>query len=71
MWIDPEFTFNPHIDHVMKKVHFGVGILYHSRVIVLHLMLERDLFHNLYCQDHGQIMVPPFFLPSTEGKKKF
>ena len=31
MWIDSELRFKPHIDHVMKKVNVGVGVLYCSR----------------------------------------
>lgn len=31
VWIDSELRFKPHIDHVMKKVHLGVGVLYRSR----------------------------------------
>lgn len=31
VWIDSEITFKPHIDHVMKILNFGFGVLYRSR----------------------------------------
>lgn len=29
LWIDPELNFKPHVEHIMKKVIFGVSVLYH------------------------------------------
>ncbi len=31
VWIDPEFSFKPHIVHVMKEVNFSVDATYLSR----------------------------------------
>lgn len=31
LWLDPELRFKPHIDYVLKKVYFGIGVLYQSR----------------------------------------
>lgn len=31
VWLDPELTFQSHINHVLKKVNFGIHVLYKSR----------------------------------------
>ncbi len=31
VWLDPELSFKPHIDCVLRKVHFGISVLYRSK----------------------------------------
>ncbi len=31
VWLDSELTFKPHLNHLLRKVNFGINMLYHSR----------------------------------------
>ena len=31
VWLDSELSFKPHIDHVLRKVNYGINVLYRSR----------------------------------------
>ncbi len=31
VWLDPELSFKPHIDCILRKVNFGISVLYRSK----------------------------------------
>lgn len=31
LWLDPELSFKPHIDYILRKVNFGISGLYRSK----------------------------------------
>ncbi len=47
LWLDPELSFKPHIDYILRKVNFGISVLYRSKKVFL-LMFEKNLLCNLY-----------------------
>ncbi|KAI2667398.1 putative RNA-directed DNA polymerase from transposon BS [Labeo rohita] len=31
LWLDPELSFKPHIDYILRKINFGTSVLYRSK----------------------------------------
>ena len=31
LWLDSELTFKPHIDYMLRKINFGIGVLIRSK----------------------------------------
>ncbi len=47
VWLDPELSFKPHIDCILRKVNFGISVLYRSKKKII-LMFKKNLLCNLY-----------------------